>query len=52
MNNNKVYKIKNNIGNNFLINIPYVFNTSFNVNINEIIYKLNKLYSPEFLWNN
>lgn len=49
---NKVYKIKNNIGNNFLINIPYVFNTSFNVNINEIIYKLNKLYSPEFLWNN
>ena len=48
---NKVYRINNNLGYNFLVNVPKVLNSKLDFNITDIIRKLDNLYSTEFLWN-
>lgn len=46
-----VYQIKNDLGYNFLVNIPMVLDTKLDFNICGVIYKLDELYSSESLWN-
>ena len=48
---NKVYLITNNLSYSFLLNVPQTLYNKLDFNINDVIYKLDKLYSPELLWN-
>lgn len=48
---NKVYKITNDLSYNFLFNVPRILDNKLDFNINDVICKLDKLYSPELLWN-
>lgn len=48
---NKVYKITNDLSYNFLFNVPRILDNKLDFNINDVMCKLDKLYSPELLWN-
>lgn len=48
---NKIYRISNNIGNKFLINVPNIINNQIMVDTKKLIQELKHLYSPKYLWN-